>query len=45
MTKWSTGSQMVEEVLKEGDIVALDLGLVHDGIIVDSAVLGRGGEG
>jgi methionyl aminopeptidase len=26
------------KVLKEGDIVALDLGLVHDGIIVDAAV-------
>jgi methionyl aminopeptidase len=27
-----------ERTLKEGDIVALDLGLVHDGIIVDSAL-------
>lgn len=25
-------------LLKEGDIVALDLGLIHDGIVVDSAV-------
>ena len=24
--------------LKEGDIVALDLGLIHDGIVVDSAI-------
>lgn len=27
-----------DRVLEEGDIVALDLGLVHDGIIVDSAL-------
>jgi methionyl aminopeptidase len=26
------------KILKEGDIVGLDLGLVHDGIIVDSAI-------
>jgi len=25
-------------ILKEGDIVALDLGLIHNGIVVDSAV-------
>lgn len=26
------------KILKEGDIVGLDLGLVHDGVIVDSAI-------
>ena len=27
-----------EKILKEGDIVTLDLGLIHDGLITDSAV-------
>lgn len=32
------GIPKAERILKEGDIVALDLGLIHDGLIVDSAL-------
>lgn len=32
------GIPKFEHILKEGDIVALDLGLVHNGLVVDSAV-------